>query len=37
LFAEYISDSPEAAENIRDALVNALNGYLETKESLKKN
>lgn len=37
LFAEYISDSPESAEKIRDALVNALNSYLETKESLKKN
>ena len=37
LFAEYIVDSPVAAEKIRDALVNALNGYLETKESLKKN
>lgn len=37
LFSEYISDAPETAEKIRDALVNALNGYLETKESLKKN
>jgi len=37
VFREYISDSPEVAEKIRDSLVQALNTYLETKESLKKN
>lgn len=37
LFDEYIVDSPVAAEKIRDALLIAVNGYLEKKESLKKN
>ena len=37
IFSEYISDTTDVAEKIRDALIDSLNKYLETKESLKKN
>ena len=36
IFSEYISDTTDVAEKIRDALIDSLNKYLETKESLKK-
>ncbi len=37
IFSEYISDSTDVAEKIRDALIDSLNKYLETKDKLKKN
>lgn len=37
VFREFICDAPSVAESIRDALVDALNKYLVTKEVLQKN
>ena len=37
LFREYISDAPDVAEKIRDALVASLNDYVSKRDLLRKN